>query len=295
MSNTTAMRTAWASDRCTHMPGATFIFWNGTRININRRAAQAFQALDNVFRKYGFSPPQVDTGCYNCRVITGGNLPSLHSFGIAVDVDWLNNPYQTPAQYAKGLKTNMKPAMIGEIKGILTVDGLPVWGWGGDYTGNKDTMHFELHVGPEQLARGVRNTITPIVTPAAPVPDSQDPIKEKFEMIAAFIINRDGHAEYLSVDHTDNSPVDFWQDPDGSMKSAPLNHVKIAGEDKILKGIEAIESYYDKETHTNIIMAVGYLGSPWILFRQEPSIGKYQWGEWIAWKDWAALAAQHAE
>ena len=46
---------------------------------------------------HGYRIREQDTGGYACRKITGGTQPSLHSYGIAADVNWQTNPYlKTP-------------------------------------------------------------------------------------------------------------------------------------------------------------------------------------------------------
>lgn len=71
-------------------------------------------------------------GCWNVRKITGsssGNL-SLHSWGIAIDLN-------ADSGNSFGDST---PSMDKRIVAIFKKHG---FFWGGDYTGNKDGMHFE--------------------------------------------------------------------------------------------------------------------------------------------------------
>lgn len=126
----------------------------------------AYQALDDVFRRWHFDAGKGDTGAYNPRPITGGTGWSLHAYGpgnkftfwfgvtvvtaLAVDVDWQNNPY------GPVLHTNMPRGMIDEIKAIRTNNGRQVWGWGGDYRSNKDAMHFEIVCSPFDLFTGIK-------------------------------------------------------------------------------------------------------------------------------------------
>lgn len=101
----------------------------------------------------------------NCRKITGGTGYSLHAYdpgesftfwsgvrinsAIATDVNSLANPY------GPRLVTDMPREMINDILAIRTIDGLQVFKWGGYYSKNKDAMHFEIQVSPEELARGI--------------------------------------------------------------------------------------------------------------------------------------------
>lgn len=125
----------------------------------------ALEALDQVFQAHGYRPKAGQTWGYNCRKITGGTGYSLHAYdpgesftfwsgvrinsAIATDVNSLVNPY------GPRLVTDMPREMINDILAIRTIDGLQVFKWGGYYSKNKDAMHFEIQVSPEELARGI--------------------------------------------------------------------------------------------------------------------------------------------
>jgi hypothetical protein len=67
-------------------------------------------------------------GCYNIRKKRGGRTPSLHSWGLAIDVN------------ATGNGLGEKPTMSKELVACFTESGFD---WGG--TWNKpDGMHFQL-------------------------------------------------------------------------------------------------------------------------------------------------------
>ena len=72
-------------------------------------------------------------GCwgYSCRAISGSNTPSNHSWGLAVDINAPSNPYTSP------IVTDMPPWMpqLWEEYGFR---------WGGNYSGDKDAMHYEF-------------------------------------------------------------------------------------------------------------------------------------------------------
>jgi hypothetical protein len=90
-----------------------------------------------------------NTSAFNCRRITGGTSWSVHSFGKAIDI----NPIQNP--YAKG-STVLPPAgapFVERRKGVkgMILNPGPVtgafayrgWTWGGSWTTLKDYQHFE--------------------------------------------------------------------------------------------------------------------------------------------------------
>lgn len=68
-------------------------------------------------------------GCFNIRNIEGTNTFSLHSWGLAIDVNALENPYGGTSKLSNNFINCFKQ------------NG---FNWGGDWSGKKDPMHFEL-------------------------------------------------------------------------------------------------------------------------------------------------------
>jgi hypothetical protein len=91
-----------------------------------------------------------NTSAFNCRMVTGKtNMYSMHSYGLALDINTLINPYVkngkvSPTTGKQYLDRN-KP-----VEGMI-VKGDPVynafikrgWTWGGDWTTLQDYQHFE--------------------------------------------------------------------------------------------------------------------------------------------------------
>jgi hypothetical protein len=94
-----------------------------------------------------------NTSAFNCRAVTGGTGWSAHSYGTAVDVDPLENPYvhgsivAPPAGAAYLDRSNNRPGML--LHGDAVVRGFAAvgWSWGGDYTSLKDYQHFSASGG----------------------------------------------------------------------------------------------------------------------------------------------------
>ncbi|MGH3762821.1 M15 family metallopeptidase, partial [Actinophytocola sp.] len=81
---------------------------------------------------------------YAERNVRGGGDISNHASGTAVDVNATRHPL--------GARETFTPAQVQEIHTILgEVDD--VVRWGGDYTGRRDEMHFEIVGTPEEVAR----------------------------------------------------------------------------------------------------------------------------------------------
>lgn len=102
--------------------------------------------------------------CFNYREITGGGLPSIHSYGLAIDVNPIENPYlgfgKTEAEkgQAKVLpplgwsyvnRANAKPGMVEPIVPLFKQHGFKVWG--GNWTTPIDWQHFQPSRAMAQL------------------------------------------------------------------------------------------------------------------------------------------------
>jgi len=148
---TSQLRAAW-SPACAAVNGVKFTLHGGAVITVDRRIVPAVEALNAIFVRWDYRCTPPDCGAFVCRKITGGSGYSLHAYLIAIDVNWLDNPYTTGP-----LVTDMDPRMIAEIVALRTKSGAPVWGWGGHYRSIKDAMHFEIVCTPADLATGIAN------------------------------------------------------------------------------------------------------------------------------------------
>lgn len=89
-----------------------------------------------------------NTSAFNCRLITGGSTFSEHSYGRAVDVNPLVNPYVRgstvlpPAGAAYADRTLDTPGMIHPGDEVTTAFGSRGWIWGGTWSSVKDYQHF---------------------------------------------------------------------------------------------------------------------------------------------------------
>lgn len=88
---------------------------------------------------------------FNCRPVAGTNRWSQHSFGAAIDLNPVQNPYvtETGVSPATGRPYADPRARRAAVQGLITPDSAPVrafrkvgWEWGGDWVGPKDFQHF---------------------------------------------------------------------------------------------------------------------------------------------------------
>ncbi|BBG01535.1 MULTISPECIES: M15 family metallopeptidase [Pseudonocardia] len=154
---------------------------SGTRFSVHKRIARLVDLLVDATERRGYLLKPGQCGGYNCRPIGGTSSPSNHSWGLAVDLNWNDNPMRRP------LTTNMPswmPAMWNRYG----------FAWGGHYTGTPDAMHFEAMGTPAQmdamtalalreLAPGTPIPQPPAVTqPVAPIVATRRPHQEDTEM-----------------------------------------------------------------------------------------------------------------
>ncbi len=113
-------------------------------------AAPAYAALEQALRAGGYTPQS--SWAFNVRNIAGSDLPSLHSYGIAIDLDPAANPY---VPWSGWHQTRFTPDQIGAVDAIVTTRGVRVWKWGGHWRPDADLMHFQIDCHPDELRHGI--------------------------------------------------------------------------------------------------------------------------------------------
>ena len=87
-----------------------------------------------------------NTSAFNCRKVTGGTTWSEHSYGRAVDLNPVQNPYvagSTVAPPAGASYVDRSPLRKGMVTpGVRSAFASIGWGWGGSWATKKDYQHF---------------------------------------------------------------------------------------------------------------------------------------------------------
>lgn len=159
---TTEQRTLWAAYRCAPSKFVRVGFPTTVKdltvlnLQVADVTAPAWQILSALMDAYAVTIDDLFSGTYNCRQTTGGSGYSLHSYGIALDINPKDNPY------GDELVTKLPGGFIGEVLALRTNNGRRVFRWGGDWDDdpatphNKyDAMHFEITCSPADLATGI--------------------------------------------------------------------------------------------------------------------------------------------
>lgn len=95
------------------------------------------------------------TASFNCRVVVTpagpGDTFSQHSYGLAIDVNPLLNPFVRSDGWVRNRfaepyvdRTKDEPGMIHAGDVVVRSFAAIGWSWGGFWTGDKDYMHFSL-------------------------------------------------------------------------------------------------------------------------------------------------------
>lgn len=94
-----------------------------------------------------------DTSAFSCRAITGNATKfSLHSYGTAIDINPLINPYVKqdivlpPVSKIYLDRTKITKGMIVKNDNVYNIFIQHGWEWGGDWKSLKDYQHFEKNL-----------------------------------------------------------------------------------------------------------------------------------------------------
>ena len=90
-----------------------------------------------------------NTSAFNCRPVTGGGGFSEHSYGTAIDLNPVQNPYVSgrlvlPEQGRAYLARSPAPGVILAGDAVVTAFADHGWSWGGAWSGPIDYQHFSV-------------------------------------------------------------------------------------------------------------------------------------------------------
>jgi len=95
-----------------------------------------------------------NTSGFNCRRAVAPGPPqwSMHAYGLAIDVNTVQNPYveagvgvQPRAGAAYVNRSDIRPGMAYTGGVLVSAFGSVGWGWGGTWAGSPDYQHFSVN------------------------------------------------------------------------------------------------------------------------------------------------------
>jgi poly-gamma-glutamate synthesis protein (capsule biosynthesis protein) len=154
-------------DRKVHRDGEMIVHKSVARdvVDLFRKLLESHYPIKQMklVSKYGASDYDSieadNTSAFNCRPVTGGKKWSNHSYGKAIDINPIENPYISKSgriAHSKSLKYRIRKHINYEdpadnaiiVKGdyIERIFKEKGWRWGGDWRYVKDYQHFDKPV-----------------------------------------------------------------------------------------------------------------------------------------------------
>lgn len=106
------------------------------KILVHEKAAPCFEAAGKEIVASGTSYGIVNSGTFNWRYMVSGSRLSMHSFGIAIDINAPENCWQC------GTPPNCRTDIPREVSDAFKRYG---FNWGAEWSSACDAMHFEWH------------------------------------------------------------------------------------------------------------------------------------------------------
>jgi hypothetical protein len=93
-----------------------------------------------------------NTSAFNCRAATGSSRWSNHAYGLAIDVNPIENPYVSGGRSSHAAsapyldRSRHRPGMAYEGGVLVEAFRAAGWGWGGSWAGSvRDYQHFSYN------------------------------------------------------------------------------------------------------------------------------------------------------
>ena len=93
-----------------------------------------------------------NSSSFNCRNATGSSSWSNHAYGLAIDVDPIENPYVTASGSVAHTasrpylnRARIRPGMAYPGGVLVSAFRSIGWGWGGYWSGDRDYQHFSYN------------------------------------------------------------------------------------------------------------------------------------------------------
>jgi hypothetical protein len=111
---------------------------------------QRMESVDNYGASDDASMAANNTSAFNCRLTTNGSSWSRHSYGRAIDINPIQNPYVTtggqilpPEGEPYAYDRSPRPGVITDGDAVVQAFAAIGWQWGGHWSNPKDYQHFD--------------------------------------------------------------------------------------------------------------------------------------------------------
>jgi hypothetical protein len=118
------------------------------------RARSPVARMDRIDRFGGSDDRSMaanNTSAFNCRTVAGTRSWSQHAYGVAIDINPLQNPWvrgsmvDPPGGAAYLDRAHPQPGMLVEGDPVVSAFDAEGWYWGGRWSGTKDYQHFSVN------------------------------------------------------------------------------------------------------------------------------------------------------
>lgn len=216
----TAAQRGWGAGwpSCSGAAGRTAVVTadrSGARIAVHQRIARLVDLLIDWTEHadgggYLLKPGQC--GGYNCRPIAGTSSPSNHSWGLALDLNWLDNPYTSTGRHTIPWPVIRRWNRYGFASGA-------------DYEGAlKDWMHLEFMGGAVDADAMTALALRELTSPLPQAPAPRRPLEDQTMRIET------PHPTDWAAPKTDwpASWISFGLDPAGGWGGAGIVKVTVS-------------------------------------------------------------------
>ncbi|MGI8426143.1 MAG: M15 family metallopeptidase [Actinomycetota bacterium] len=107
------------------------------------------ELIDNYQADDDKSVEANNTSAFNCRKVAGSDVWSEHSYGRALDINPVQNPFVTRSGEVESPRGKPFADRTDRRMGMILGNGIVVkafrsigWSWGGSWTNSKDYQHF---------------------------------------------------------------------------------------------------------------------------------------------------------
>ena len=112
-------------------------------------AIERMESVDNYGASDDASMAANNTSAFNCRYVGGTTRWSRHAYGLAIDINPIQNPYGTcggaadpPAGQPYLCDRSAQTGVITDPGPVLDAFASIGWPWGGHWTSKQDYQHF---------------------------------------------------------------------------------------------------------------------------------------------------------